>query len=148
MALTTMPAATAAISPDSPRTLCARPYSPQTPASTTRFRSSSERKSARLRKTAIKAPPLPPMRTPMPNRASKPPKMKAGSVSPLRIISSTTTARIAPTGSMSTPSPSSKVAILRSTPTCLSSGVTTVGPVTTTSEAYKKAIDQGNSPSQ
>ena len=136
------------ISPDSLRIFWDSANKPHNPASTSRFFNSKERKFACLKTRLMTQPPTPPITAPTPKRSNKPMAALIGPASLFKIVSRTTTARIAPTGSIKTPSPSSIAATCRSTFICLSNGVTTVGPVTTTREAYRKAIGQGNSLSQ
>ena len=134
-AFSTIPAITTAINPDSLRLNCDKPNNPQTPAKTTRFFNSKVRK---LQVFIIKLnnpPPAMPIAAPMPKRRVKPVIISMGRAWLSIIVFSTTTAKIAPTGSINTPSPSKSVATRRSTATCLSKGPITVGPVTTTKEA-------------
>ena len=132
---TTIPATTVVINPDSLRTTSARPNIPHKAAKTTKFANSSERNLALFKLNPSSQPPAAPIATPIPRRTNRSLNNPIEAVSSFNTILSTNTARIAPTGSIRTPSPSNKVATFRSTDTCLSNGPTTVGPVTTTREA-------------
>ena len=67
---------------------------------------------------------------------------------PERANCSTTTARIAPSGSISTPSPSSTARTWSLSRTERTSGPITVGPVTETSAPNMNAVPQGSTPSR
>ena len=117
--LRNIPVATVAIKPDSLINNWAPPNTPHTPAKTTRLLISSDKKVARFRKKLINQPPKIPIPSPIPKRSKRPVKISMTSASTvtlvLKMVSRTTTARMAPTGSMSTPSPSKMVATERST---------------------------------